>query len=261
MRAVAIIPARMGSSRFPGKPMAKILGMPMVGHCYFRTRLCPELSGTYVATCDQEIYEYVQSIGGQAVMTSEKHERASDRAAEAMLRIEEETGETIDIVVMVQGDEPMITPGMITESLEPFGLPHVNVVNLMAPILNDSEFNDPNEVKVVVDKRDQAMYFSREPIPSKRKGVADGPMLKQVCVIPFRRDYLIKFNQMEETTLERVESVDMLRVIENGDVVQMAMTDEETYSVDTQKELDAVALKMKGNKFLAAYLPGNQDQP
>jgi 3-deoxy-manno-octulosonate cytidylyltransferase (CMP-KDO synthetase) len=131
----------------------------------------------------------------------------------------------------------------------------------MAPILNDSEFNDPNEVKVVVDKRNQAMYFSREPIPSKRKGVADGPMLKQVCVIPFRRDYLFKFNQMKETTLERVESVDMLRVIENGDVVQMAMTDEETYSVDTQKELDAVALKMKGNKFLAAYLPGNQDQP
>ena len=260
MRAVAIIPARMGSSRFPGKPMAKILGMPMVGHCYFRTRLCRELSGTYVATCDQEIYEYVQSIGGQAVMTSEKHERASDRAAEAMLRIEEETGETIDIVVMVQGDEPMITPGMITESLEPFGLPHVNVVNLMAPILNDSEFNDPNEVKVVVDKHNQAMYFSREPIPSKRKGVADGPMLKQVCIIPFRRNYLIKFNEMEETTLERVESVDMLRVIENGDTVQMVMTDEETYSVDTQKELDAVTLKMKGNKFLAVYLPENQDR-
>ena len=193
-------------------------------------------------------------------MTSEKHERASDRTAEAMLKIEQETSETIDIVVMVQGDEPMITPGMITESLEPFGLPDVNVVNLMAPILNDSEFNDPNEVKVVIDKRNQAMYFSREPIPSKRKGVVDGPMLKQVCVIPFRRDYLIKFNQMEETTLECVESVDMLRVIENGDMVQMVMTDEETYSVDTQKELDAVALKMKGNKLLAAYLPENQDQ-
>lgn len=256
MRAVAIIPARMGSSRFPGKPMAQILGIPMVGHCYFRTRLCPELSGTYVATCDREIYEYVQSIGGQAVMTSEKHERASDRAAEAMLRIEEETDETIDIVVMVQGDEPMITPGMITESLKPFRVSHVNVVNLMAPIFNDSEFNDPNEVKVVVDKHNQAMYFSREPIPSKRKGVADGPMLKQVCIIPFRRNYLIKFNEMEETTLERVESVDMLRIIENGDSVQMVMTDDETYSVDTKEELRAVAERMKVDRLVPSYLAG-----
>jgi len=254
VKAVAIIPARMGSSRFPGKPMAKILGMPMVGHCYFRARMCAELKGTYVATCDREIFDYVQAIGGQAVMTSDKHDRASDRAAEAMLKIEEKTGESIDIVVMVQGDEPMITPEMITESLKPFELADVNVVNLMAPIYKDTEFNDPNEVKVVVNKQNEAMYFSREPIPSKRKGETDGPMLKQVCIIPFRRDYLIKFNQMEETTLERIESVDMLRVLENGDTVQMAMTEKETYSVDTEEELNSVALKMKSDDLLARYL-------
>ena len=119
MKAVAIIPARMGSSRFPGKPMAKILGMPMIGHCYFRTRMCAELKGTYVATCDREIFDYVQAIGGQAVMTSDKHDRASDRAAEAMLKIEEKTGESIDIVVMVQGDEPMIIPIMIEAAVNP----------------------------------------------------------------------------------------------------------------------------------------------
>ncbi len=254
MKAVAIIPARMGSSRFPGKPMANILGMPMVGHCYFRTRMCAELKGTYVATCDREIFDYVQAIGGQAVMTSDKHDRASDRAAEAMLKIEKKTGESIDIVVMVQGDEPMITPEMITESLKPFELADVNVVNLMAPIYKDTEFNDPNEVKVVVNKQNEAMYFSREPIPSKRKGETDGPMLKQVCIIPFRRDYLIKFNQMEETTLERIESVDMLRVLENGDTVHMAMTEKETYSVDTEEELNNVALKMKSDDLLARYM-------
>jgi len=254
VKAVAIIPARMGSSRFPGKPMAKILGMPMVGHCYFRTRMCVELKGTYVATCDRAIFDYVQAIGGQAVMTSDKHDRASDRAAEAMLKIEKKTGESIDIVVMVQGDEPMITPEMIAESLKPFELADVNVVNLMAPIYKDTEFNDPNEVKVVVNKQNEALYFSREPIPSKRKGETDGPMLKQVCIIPFRRDYLIKFNQMEETTLERIESVDMLRVLENGDTVQMVMTEKETYSVDTEEELNSVALKMKSDDLLARYL-------
>ena len=254
MKAVAIIPARMGSSRFPGKPMANILGMPMVGHCYFRTRMCAELKGTYVATCDREIFDYVQAIGGQAVMTSDKHDRASDRAAEAMLKIEKKTGESIDIVVMVQGDEPMITPEMIAESLKPFELADVNVVNLMAPIYKDTEFNDPNEVKVVVNKQNEALYFSREPIPSKRKGETDGPMLKQVCIIPFRRDYLIKFNQMEETTLERIESVDMLRVLENGDTVQMVMTEKETYSVDTEEELNNVELKMKSDDLLARYI-------
>ena len=134
----------------------------------------------------------------------------------------------------------MITPEMITESLKPFELADVNVVNLMLSIYKDTEFNDPNEVKVVVNKQNEALYFSREPIPSKRKGEIDGPMLKQVCIIPFRRDYLIKFNQMEETTLERIESVDMLRVLENGDTVQMAMTEKETYSVDTEEDLEQI---------------------
>ncbi len=234
--------------------MAHILGVPMVGHCYFRTRLCPQLSDTYVATCDEEIFDYIQSVGGRAVMTSDRHERASDRAAEAMLQIEKETSEAIDVVVMVQGDEPMITPDMISESLKQFHDPNVNVVNLMAKISNNKEFEDPNEVKVVVDNNDEALYFSREPIPSKRKGVGDGPMLKQVCIIPFRRDYLIKFNDMEETILERVESVDMLRILENGDSVRMVMTDEETYSVDTMEELRAVAEKMKEDTLVSSYL-------
>ena len=120
MRAIAIIPARMGDSRFPGKPLAKICGVPMVGHCFYRTQMCDELSGTYVATCDQEIYDYVTSIGGNVVLTKNTHERASDRTAEAMLKIESELGGKVDIVVMVQGDEPLVTPSMISKSIEPF---------------------------------------------------------------------------------------------------------------------------------------------
>ena len=120
LRYEGIIEARMASSRFPGKPMTLIHGMPMIGHCYCRVRLCDALDDTYVATCDQEIYSYIESIGGKAIMTADTHERASDRAAEAMVQIEEATGEKTDILVMVQGDEPMITPDMVELAISPF---------------------------------------------------------------------------------------------------------------------------------------------
>jgi 3-deoxy-manno-octulosonate cytidylyltransferase (CMP-KDO synthetase) len=251
---VAIIPARMGSTRFPGKPMAKIHGVPMVGHVYFRTKMCSLLSETYVATCDQEIYDYVVSIGGKALMTADKHERCSDRTAEAMLKVESRTGLKIDIVVMVQGDEPMVTPEMIERAVTPMLEDSaIKVVNLMAPIKTPEEFEDPNEVKVVVDLRGRALYFSREPIPSRRKGVKDVPMLKQVCIIPFRRDYLIEFNNLPETPLERVESVDMMRVVEHGEDVYMVMTDIETLSVDTPAELERVADLMRNDGLRNLY--------
>ena len=251
---VAIIPARMGSTRFPGKPMAKIHGVPMVGHVYFRTKMCSLLRETYVATCDGEIYDYISSVGGKAIMTSDSHERASDRTAEAMLKVESATGGKIDIVVMVQGDEPMVTPEMIKASVNPMlGDPSIQVVNLMARIKTVEEFEDPNEVKVVVDLNDRALYFSREPIPSRRKGVKDVPMLKQVCIIPFQRDYLLKFNSLPETQLERIESVDMMRVIEHGERVHMVMTEVETLSVDTPEELERVVDLMKEDALINEY--------
>lgn len=255
MNVIAIIPARLSSSRFPGKPMTKIHGIPMIGHCYYRTRMCNELMETYVATCDQEIFDYIVSIGGKAVMTADTHERASDRCAEAMLKIEDELGEKVDIVVMVQGDEPMVTPEMISESLSPFASDEtVNVVNLMAPIETVAEFEDPNEVKVVVDKNSDAMYFSREPIPSRKKGVQNVTMLKQVCIIPFKRDYLLKFNETPETPLERIESVDMNRIIENGDKVRMVKTNAISFSVDTEEDRANVEKKMIGDELMERYL-------
>jgi len=253
-RIIAIIPARMASSRFPGKPMAKIRGVPMVGHVYLRTRMCSLLTKTYVATCDQEIYDYIYSIGGKAIMTADTHERASDRTAEAMLKVESETGNKVDIVVMVQGDEPMVTPEMIERSITPM-LQNVsiNVVNLMERINTIEEFEDSNEVKVVVDMKGKAIYFSREPIPSRKKGVEDVPMLKQVCIIPFSRDYLLKFNAMPSTSLEQIESVDMLRIIEHGESVHMVMVDDDTYSVDAQYDLQRVEGMMEKDQLMPRY--------
>ena len=254
MKAIAIIPARMGSSRFPGKPMKNIHGIPMIGHCYFRTKMCSDLLETYVATCDQEIYDYIESIGGNAIMTSTKHDRASDRTAEAMIKAEKMLNMKIDVVVMVQGDEPMVTPQMISDSLNPFMKnENISVVNLMAEMTSIKEFEDPNEVKVVVDRNSNAIYFSREPIPSRKKGVENVLMLKQVCIIPFKRDYLIKFNQMPETELERVESVDMMRIIEHGEKVQMVMTTECSFSVDTEEDRMIVEKNMLNDELLKSY--------
>ena len=255
MRAVGIIPARMNSMRFPGKPMVLIHGMPMIGHCYFRVRMCSDLIETYVATCDREIYDYIESIGGKAVMTSTTHERASDRAAEAMVKIEGEIGEEIEILVMVQGDEPMDTPTMISEALRPIREDKtVNVVNLMGRIETIEEFQDPNTVKVVVDPNDNAIYFSREPIPSRKKAALDVPMLKQICVIPFRRSYLLAYNQMQETPLEKIESVDMMRVIESGGSVRMVLTEEESYGVDTEEDRKKVEKIMATDTLMSRYM-------
>ena len=255
MKIIGIIPARMASSRFPGKPLAKIRGIPMVGHVYLRSKMAKVLDDVYVATCDEEIKEYTESIGGKAIMTSDKHERASDRAAEALLKIEKEIGQRVDIVVMIQGDEPMVVPEMLDLAVQPMlGDERVLVVNLMAPIRMPKEYEDPNEVKVVVDNDNHALYFSREPIPSSKKGATEIPMLKQVCIIPFRRDFLFRFSQLEPTPLEKIESVDMLRAIEHGYKVKMVLASFETYSVDTPEDLRFVEERMKNDPLVMKYL-------
>jgi len=244
----------MASSRFPGKPLAKIRGIPMLGHVYFRSKMAKVLEGVYVATCDDEIMKYIESVGGNAVMTSDKHERASDRAAEAMIKIENETGQSVDIVVMIQGDEPMLFPEMIELAVQPMLQDeNILVVNLMAPMRTRQEHEDPNEVKVVVDKDNYALYFSREPIPSWEKGATELPMLKQVPIIPFRRDFLFKFTQLEPTPLEIIESVDMLRAVEHGYKVKMILTDYETYGVDTPENLRFVEERMKKDPLVNKY--------
>lgn len=240
MKIIALIPARMNSSRFPGKPMANILKKPMIGHVYDKVSQSPELNMTAVATCDIEIYEYINSIGGNAVMTSETHERASDRCAEALLKLEKKNKIKYDIVVMVQGDEPLTHPKMISESLKPFMIDSkIKVVNLLGEIKNNKEFEDKNCVKVVCDIDLNAIYFSREAIPTRF--ISNNiPMGKQVCIIPFKRDFLIEYTKMDQTPLEIAESIDMLRIIENGYKVKMVKTNFETQAVDNQEDLKKV---------------------
>jgi 3-deoxy-manno-octulosonate cytidylyltransferase (CMP-KDO synthetase) len=255
MNIIGIIPARLASSRLPNKPMADILGMPMIGHVYFRSKMSDTLKEVYVATCDQEIVDYVEGLGGKAILTANTHERASDRTAEALMKIEAATNEQIDIVVMIQGDEPMLTPAMITAAVVPLLQDQeLNIANLMATMKSKEEHEDPAEVKVVVDKNNYALYFSREPIPSRKKGVDNVPMLKQVCIIPFRRNFLLEYNRMEQTPLEIIESVDMNRLLENGIKIKMVFRNEETYSVDTQHDLENVNAKMKNDPLVKEYL-------
>lgn len=254
MKVIGIIPARMASSRLPGKPLAKICGIPMIGHVYYRSKMSKTLNQVYVATCDNEIANYIESIGGKAVMTANTHERASDRTAEAMSKIEKQIRGKVGIVVMIQGDEPMVYPEMIEESIKPMlNDSSINVVNLMATLKSKEEQNDPHEVKVVVDQNSFALYFSREPIPSWKKGATSVPMLKQVCIIPFKRDFLIKFNELNSTPLEIVESVDMLRVLEHGYKVKMVLTKFDTYSVDTIDDLKKVEKLMASDLLMNQY--------
>ncbi len=254
MTIIGIIPARMGSSRFPGKPLAKIQGIPMVGHVYLRSKMSKTLDEVYVATCDTEIHDYIESVGGQAVMTSDSHERCTDRIAEATEKIESMTGSKVDIVVNIQGDEPMIYPEMIDEALEPMLSDDALVTsNLMGTIKTLEEHEDPNTVKVVVDNNDYALYFSREPIPSRKKSVIDVSAFKQVAVIPFRRDFLFTFNHLEPTPLEQIESVDMLRAKEHGYNIKMVLTSYETYGVDTPDDLRFVEEYMKDDPLISRY--------
>lgn len=238
---VAVIPARMGSSRFPGKPLARLLGRPMIEHVVLRAARCASLDAVYVATCDEEIRNVVEGFGGNVIITSAAHERASDRVAEAA---EHFAGE---IIVMIQGDEPMITPGMIDAAVAPM-LQDATVqgVNLARRIVDQNEYVDPNTIKVVTNVHGDALYFSRSPIPAIDFSSPGPPaVFKQVCVIPFRRSFLRGFARMEPTPLERAESIDMLRIIEHGGQVRIVETEVDTHAVDTPEDLRLVETLMK----------------
>ncbi len=254
MKIIGIIPARMASSRFPGKPLAGILGTPMIGHVYYRSMMSKILDNVYVATCDDEISAYVESIGGQAIMTSDSHERCTDRIAEATEKIESMTNSEVDIVVNIQGDEPMLFPEMVDEALQPMiedGT--INTVSLMSSIVTREATEDENVVKVVVDQQGYALYFSREPIPSKAKSPVEVVAYKQVAIMPFRKDFLFTFNNLKPTPLEQIESVDMLRAMEHGYRVRMVPTDYDTYGVDTPDDLRFVEDLMKDDPLLKEY--------
>jgi|TARA_B110001452_G_scaffold249846_1_gene237664 3-deoxy-manno-octulosonate cytidylyltransferase (CMP-KDO synthetase) len=245
MKVISIIPARMGSSRFPGKPLAKINGIPMIEHVYQKVKKNKIVSEVIVATCDKAILNFIHSIGGKAIMTSKKHKRASDRCYEALIYLEKKNKVKYDIVVMVQGDEPMVHPNMINDAVKPMiKNKKINVVNLISDITNNSDYKNPNFIKVVHDKNLNALYFSRSPIPNT-KFSKKIKIKKQVCIIPFRRNFLVKYNKMKPTTLEILESVDMLRILENGYKVNLFKTKYFSHAVDTKLDLRKVEKYLK----------------
>ena len=187
-------------------------------------------------------------------MTSDSHARATTRTAEAMGHIETACGGKVDVVIMVQGDEPLISTEAIAETLNHFDDSTIEIVNIMSRLSTYEQFIDKNNVKVVVNRNNDALYFSREPIPSPWQGLEDVPMHMQTGVIAFRRDVLQRFNQMKETRLEQIESVDMNRVLENGGRIRMVLTELTTIGVDTPEELKNAEILMKNDPTLARYM-------
>lgn len=249
MKIIAIIPARMGSTRFPGKPLANLLGRTMIEHVYKRVSLSKFISATYIATCDEEIRQAATAFGAPVIMTADTHERASDRVAEAIANIEG------DLVVMVQGDEPMTHPEMIDTAVKPFeNDSQLGCVNLVRRIEQEADYNDVNTIKVVMNQQGDALYMSRQPIPTLAKtGFSATQTYKQVCIIPFRRDVLLQYAQLPPTPLEKLESIDMLRLMEHGYRVRMVETQYNSQAVDTETDLARVAQLMVADPLVSQY--------
>jgi 3-deoxy-manno-octulosonate cytidylyltransferase (CMP-KDO synthetase) len=254
MKKIGIIPARMASSRFPGKPMKKILGIPMIEHCYVRSKMCLDLDEIYVATCDQEIYQYINSIGGKAVMTSNVHERATERAGEALLKIEKKENTMYGIVIMIQGDEPLVHPQMLSKMITPLiNYNNIEVTNLMVRLYEPEEISSADIVKVVVNHNNKALYMSREAIPSNRNYNSKVNYFRQLGLIAFKRDAIINFISLDPTKLEIIESVDMNRFLENDITINMIETNLSVDGVDTPQDLIRVEKKMKKDELYKLY--------
>ena len=253
-KTVCVIPARMGSSRFPGKPLAKLLGLPLVLHVWNRCRICREFEMVAVATCDEEIRNAVTAAEGQAIMTSDKHERATDRTQEAVERLGLDLSPD-DFVLMVQGDEVLVSPEMAATMIAAYQSSGADVVNLVSRLYSAADHEDPNVVKVVGDPDGNALYFSRAPIPSRARSETV-PMYQQTGVIGFRSAFLTEFGSLPQTPLENIESVDMMRVIEHRRHVRLIYTEQETIGVDTPEELARAEQVLANDPLTASYLAG-----
>ena len=225
----------MGATRFPGKPLADLCGKPMIQWVYERAAKAGGVSRVIVATCDREIIDTVRGFGGEAVVTSDKHRTGTDRIAEAAVDLD------VDVVVNVQGDEPLIDPDSIEKALGPFaegdGAP---MVSLMTPI--DSEAaKDPNLVKVVVSRDGYALYFSRSPIPYERKPLRGMSIYGHVGVYAYTKEFLLTFAALEPTPLEMAESLEQLRALEHGYRIRMVEIAARPLGVDTVEDLERAA--------------------
>lgn len=236
MKITAVIPARYGSSRLEGKPLKDICGKPMIQHVYERVLKAELVGDVIVATDDERIISAVKAFGGRAKMTSLDHKSGTDRVAEVM------SEETADIVANVQGDEPLIDPRMIDEVISPLVEDETLLAaTLCTPILHMEDFESRNVVKTVKDLQDNALYFSRSLIPYPRNRL-NHPVFEHIGIYVFRYDFLMQFVTMAQSPLEKVESLEQLRILENGYRLKVKTTQYpyNALSVDTQEDLDTV---------------------
>lgn len=232
---VAIIPARYHSTRLPGKALADIAGHPMIEHVYRRASAARSVSSVIVATDDERIAKAVRAFGGDARMTSSAHQSGTDRLAEVAAHLE------CDLVVNVQGDEPLLDPAMIDEAVSAFdGEPYLMMSTLRRRIEDPAERNNPHVTKVVVDRDGYALYFSRAPIPHVREGAPAAPAWRHVGLYVYRRECVLRLASLEPTTLERSEALEQLRALEHGIRIKALETAFDTIGVDTPEDLERV---------------------
>lgn len=234
MKVLGIIPSRYASSRFPGKPLIDIQGKSMIQRVYEQASKSILISEVVVATDDQRIYEHVQSFGGEVMMTSEAHTNGTERCGEVI-----ETYSDIDVVINIQGDEPLIKPQQLDAVLELFNDDdaEVEIGTLVKKIDHEGELNNPNRIKVVLDKGHHALYFSRSPIPYRKSG---GSFYKHIGIYAWRYEVLKEIIQLDKCELEQSESLEQLRWMYNGYSIKVAETEIETPNVDTPEDVKAV---------------------
>lgn len=231
MNVLCVIPARYASTRLPGKPLKDIAGKPMVCRVYDRAAQAGKVSDTLVATDDVRILNAVQEHGGRAMMTRKDHPTGTDRLAEVASAHPE-----ADLIVNVQGDEPLIEPSLIDRLVDVFEEePDLPMATVMTKITDEEEQRNPNNVKVVTNKDGYALYFSRSLLPYPRH--AGCPVYKHIGIYAYRRDFLLRYAAMAPTPLETAESLEQLRALENGYRIKVVETEAQFVGVDTAEDL------------------------
>ena len=238
MKILAVIPARYASTRFPGKPLTIIQGKSMIQRVYEQAQKCKALNAVVVATDDLRIEQAVKQFNGRVVMTSGTHQSGTERCAEVAADIEDD----FDVVINVQGDEPFIQPGQIALLANCFMQETTDIATLVKRITAASELSNPNTVKVVLDEKRKALYFSRSAIPYQRnipveQWLNSGMYYKHIGIYGYRKNALEEIVKLPPNELEQAESLEQLRWLTNGYRIQTAITELETISVDTPEDL------------------------
>ena len=240
-KIIGVIPVRMGSSRFPGKPLFPIAGMPMLEHVWHRSNFYSDWDELFLATCDIEIKEFADTKNIPCIMSSDKHKRALDRVAEAIEKSDFEISAD-DIVLNVQGDEPMMRPDMIEATVKPMlDDVEINGVVLSMPIMDKEQFYDPNTLKIIHNIKGDILYTSRAPIPYCKDWSLDIGAKRIYGIFGFRWNFLQKFTQIPESPLEIVESCDSNRIYDNGLTQRVALYPYvDSFAVDTPEDAEKV---------------------